>query len=155
MLARRQIEMAVKTVLASNPDSWESVILSRMRPKRQIWPYVMVYSESGNDTPVSVNDPCSYENQFDLVIVAAAKLPSNGDMELIESDLDVMESEIKTKLTQSSLRQTLPQVQSISYIDFNKTIVEEDFDEGIDHGETMIRWRISYSTLEGSPEVLI
>lgn len=153
MHARQQIREAVATVLSRNPVAWkhDSVTQTRIPATRQIWPYLMVFAESETSGQLTVNDPAVYEREVTITVAGMLKMPT--DTSIIEDKMDECAAEIEKKLTQSALRNELQQIQSLTLISTSMEVVQEE--DGIDHGEVITSWRISYSTLEGSPDVLI
>src|SRR5688500_12012197 len=151
MHTRQQIREAVATVLSRTPLAWNSVTQPRVPSTRQIWPYLMVFAESEASSQSTVNDPCVYERELIITVAGMLKMPT--DTSIIEDKIDEVAAEIEQKLTQSALRAELQQIQSLTLVSTSMEVVQEE--DGIDHGEVITSWRISYSTLEGSPEVLI
>ena len=151
--ARQQIREAVARLLAANPIAWKSVTESRIASTRQIWPYLMVFAESDFAEQSTVNDPCIYSREVTISVAGMLKLPGTGDTYTIEDRMDECAAEIETKLTQSALRAELSQVQTLALVSTSMEVILED--DGIDHAEVILQWRIGYSTEEGSPETLI
>ncbi len=151
MHARQQIREAVAAILSRTPVAWKLVTQTRIPSNRQIWPYLMVFSESESSSQSTVNDPCVYERE--LILTVAGMLKMSTDTSIIEDKMDECAAEIEQKLTQSALRAVLEQVKSITLINTIMEVVQEE--DGIDHGEVITSWRISYATLEGSPDTLI
>ncbi len=151
MHARQQIREAVAAILSRTPVAWKLVTQTRIPSNRQIWPYLMVFSESESSSQSTVNDPCVYERE--LILTVAGMLKMSTDTSIIEDKMDECAAEIEQKLTQSALRAELEQVKSITLINTSMEVVQEE--DGIDHGEVITSWRISYATLEGSPDTLI
>ncbi|SEN70941.1 hypothetical protein SAMN05216404_106153 [Nitrosospira multiformis] len=149
--ARQQIREAVAAVLSRNPVPWKTVTKTRIPATMQIWPYLMVFAESESSSQLTVNDPCVYEREVTITVAGMLKLPTNTS--IIEDKMDECAAEIEQKLTQSTLRNELQQIQSLTLISTSMEVVQEE--DGIDHGEVITSWRISYSTLEGSPDTLI
>lgn len=153
--ARGQIRGAVAAILSRNPVAWGQVFKSRVDSKRQVWPYLKVYFASEDADPSTVTDPCIYDNRPVLTVEGMLLLPGTGDTQSIEDKMEAVDAEIKTKLTQSALRQLIPQVQSFAYFNATFDVVYEDFEGGVDHAEVITSWRIGYSTLEGFPATLL
>lgn len=151
--ARQQIREAVASILSSNPIAWGSVTKSRIASTLQIWPYLMVFAESEQSDPTTVNDPCIYGREMTLTVAGMLRLPGTGDTYTIEDKMDAVAAEIETKLTQSALRAVVSQVQSLSLTNTSMEVILED--DGIDHAEVILSWRIGYSTLEGVPGSLL
>lgn len=151
MHARQKIREAVATVLSRNPVAWKSVTQTRIPSTRQIWPYLMVFVESESILSSTVNNPAALDRELILTVAGMLKMPT--DTSIIEDRIDECAEEIEQKLTQSAMRVELAQVKSITLINTSMEVVQEE--DGIDHGEVITSWRISYSTLEGSPDTLI
>lgn len=153
MHARQKIREAVATVLSRNPVVWkhDAVTQTRIPSTRQIWPYLMVFAESETSSQLTVNDPCVYEREVTITVAGMLKMPT--DTSIIEDKMDECAAEIEQKMTQSALRNELSQIQSLTLISTSMEVVQEE--DGIDHGEVITSWRISYATLEGSPDTLI
>lgn len=154
---QQQIRDAVATILKRNPVNWKEVFQTRVDSKRQVWPYLKVYFPDEDAEPSTVNDPCVYSNSPVLIVAAMLLLSGTGDAhtQSIEDKMDDVDAEIKTKLTQSALREIVPKVHSFSYFRTEKDVVYEDFEGGVDHAVVITLWRVSYATLEGSPGSLI
>ncbi len=153
MHARKQVREAVATILSRNPVAWKSVTESRIASTRQNWPYLMVFAESEQSEQTSVNNPCAYGRDMTLSVAGMLKLPGTGDTYTIEDKMDTLAAEIETKLTQTALRAVVPSVLSISLVSTSMEVILED--DGIDHAEVILSYRINYATLEGSPGTLI
>lgn len=153
MHARQKIREAVAAVLSRNPVAWKSVTESRIASTRQIWPYLMVFAESEQSGQTTIGDPCVYGRDLTISVAGMLKLPGTGDTYTIEDKMDAVAAEIETKLTQSALRAEIPQVQSLSLINTSMDVILED--DGIDHADVILSWRVGYSTLEGFPDSLI
>lgn len=109
----------------------------------------MVFVIDEQSSPSTVDDPARYGREMTLSIAGMLRLPGTGDTYTIEDKMDGVAAEIETKLTQSALRTEISQVQSISLANTSMEVVLED--DGIDHAEVILSWRINYSTLEGFP----
>lgn len=152
MHARQTIREAVATVLSSSPVAWGSVIESRIASTRVIWPYLMVFAES-EQAEATFTNPASYMRDLTVTVAGMLRLPGTGDTQTIEDKMDDVAAEIETKLTQTTLRAEVQQIQSLSLTNTSMEVVEEE--DGTMHAEVILSWRISYSTLEGSPGSLL
>ena len=150
--ARQIIREAVATILAATPVAWESVTESRIASTLQIWPYLMVFSESEQSDPSTVNNPCIYDRRMTLTVAGMLRLPGSGDTYTIEDEMDAIASEIETKLTQTALR-AIVQIHSMYLKNTSMDVVIEE--NGIDHAEIIMSYEINYATLEGVPSSLI
>lgn len=151
--ARQQIREAVATILSRNPVAWKSVLKQRMEPDRVLWPYLLVFDTPETSDPSTVSDPCIYAREMTLITKGMLRLPGTGDMQTIEVQMDDLAGEIEVKLTQSTLRASIVQIQSLYLAGTDKDIVERETETGITyHAEVVLSWRISYATEEGSPE---
>lgn len=151
--ARQKIREAVARLLAASPVAWSSVTKSRIASTQQIWPYLMVFAESEQSAQSTQTDPCIYDREVTITVVGMLKLPGTGDTYTIEDRMDAAAAEIESKLTQSALRGTVPSIGALTLAGTSMEVVLED--DGIDHAEVILQWRISYATEEGSPETLI
>jgi hypothetical protein len=113
----------------------------------------MVFAESDSSDPTTVSDPCVYGRELSISIVGMLRLPGTGDTYTVEDRMDEVSAEIETKLTQSALRDSVPQVQSLSLVSTVMEVIEDG--EGNYHAEVTTSWRVGYSTLEGSPGSLL
>lgn len=114
----------------------------------------MVFAVS-EPTQSTVNDPCDYRRELTVIVKGLLKLPGTGDTYTVEDRMDECAAEIETKLTQSALRDEVQQIESFELVNTDIDVVIEDFEGGIDHGEVVTSWRVTYSTEEGSPETFI
>ena len=153
MHSRRTIREAVASILSTTPVAWKSVIESRIASSRVIWPYLMVFAESDSSDPQTVSDPCVYGRELSISIIGMLRLPGTGDKESVEDKMDEVSAEIETKLTQSALRDSVPQIQSLSLVSTVMEVIEDG--EGNYHAEVTLSWRVGYSTLEGYPGSLL
>jgi hypothetical protein len=64
-----------------------------------------------------------------------------------------MAAEIETKLTQTTLRVSVLAVKTISLVATSMNVIIEE--DGIDHAELNMTWRVTYWTAEGLPEAFI
>ena len=151
--ARQQIREAVATILSRSPVAWKTVSKSRIQSTQQIWPYLMVFAESETSEPSTVDEPSRYGRELTVSVVGLLKLPGTGDTYTVEDRMDECAAEIETKLTQSALRTEVAQVQTLALTGTSMEVILED--DGIDHAEVILSWKIGYSTLEGSPDSLI
>jgi hypothetical protein len=151
--ARKQIRDAVGVLLrAGKSPNWNHVISERLLAQRQLWPYVMVYSESDIGDP-NVNNPAAQLRELSLIIRWVDKLPGNNDRYTIEDKMDAAAAEIETRLTTTAMVAQLSLVKQFTLVDTALDVVEVD-DEP-DRAELTLNWQIVYATMEGNPVVLI
>jgi len=148
--ARQQIREAVAKLLAASPVAWSSVTKSRIASTQQKWPYLMVFAESEQSDQSTVNDPCVYSREVTITVAGMLRLPGTGDTQTIEDKMDAVAAEIESKLTQSALRGIVPMIETLTLAGTGMEVIPED--DGIDHAEVILSWRISYATEEGLPE---
>ncbi len=113
----------------------------------------MVFAESEQSEQTTVNNPTVYGREMSLNVAGMLRLPGTGDTYTVEDKMDGLAAEIETKLTQTTLRALVPSVLSISLVNTSMEVILED--DGIDHAEIILSWRIKYSTLEGIPGTLL
>lgn len=152
MHARQQIREAIARLLAANPVAWKSVTESRIASTRQIWPYLMVFADGELSEQIDATDPGVYDRTVTINVAGMLKLPGTGDTYTIEDRMDECAAEIEAKLTQSALRDEVP-IGTVALTSTSMEVILEE--DGIDHGEVILQWRIGYSTLEGFPGSLI
>jgi len=150
---RKTIRSAIATLLATTPSAWSQVVETRIQSSRQIWPYLMVFAESEDSDDTVVNMGGIYSRNLVVSVVGLLRLPGTGDTQTIEDKMDTMAAEIETKLTHTTLSATVSAVKSVSLIASRMDVIIED--DGIDHAELNLSWRVNYYTAEGSPETLI
>lgn len=150
---RQTIREAVATILKATPTNWAVVSESRIQSPRQIWPYLMVFAESEDSDNSVVNMGGIYSRNLIVSVVGLLRLPGTGDTQTIEDRMDTMAAEIETKLTRTALAATVPAVKGLSLIASRMDVILEE--DGIDHAELNLTWRVNYYTAEGSPETLI
>lgn len=150
---RKTIRSAIATLLAASPSAWSQVVETRIQSQRQIWPYLMVFSESEDSDDSVVNLSGIYSRNLIVSVVGLLRLPGTGDTQTIEDKMDTMAAEIETKLTHTTLGAVVSAVKSVSLIASRMDVIIED--DGVDHAELNLSWRVNYYTAEGSPETLI
>ena len=151
--ARQTIREGVATILSANPVSWKSVTETRIPSSRQIWPYLMVFTESDQSTAATVTTPCVYTREVILHVGGMLRLPGTGDTYTAEDKMDSVAAEIETTLTQTTLRAAVSGVESLELQRTTMEIVIEE--DGIDHAEVVLTFKIAYATLEGLPEAFL
>lgn len=150
---RQTIREAVATILRTTPTNWTVVSESRIQTTRQVWPYLMVFAESSADEGLTDTAPKAYNRELTLTVVGLLKLPGSGDTQTVEDKMDVMSAEIETKLTTATLRAVVSGVKILSLVTTSMDVIIEE--DGIDHAELNMTWRVTYQTLEGLPEAFI
>jgi hypothetical protein len=159
MHARNQIIEAMASILSRNPVAWKSVAVTSEPSARQIWPYLMVYPDGDQGDAViniTVSDPAMHDRE--MTVFARGMLKAPTDSTLMQGMVDKCSGEIDKKITQAALRAQLPNSSSMTLAPIAtnwRLVLAEDDPDGIDHIEVFSSWRIGYSVLEGSPEVLI
>lgn len=151
--ARKIIRSAIATILKTSPSNWSSVSESRIQSTRQQWPYLLVFADGETSESMTLTLPMPYERDVTISIVGLLRLPGTGDTYTVEDKMDSLAAEIETKLTTTTLRAAVSRVQSVMLVASKMDVILED--DGIDHAELNQTWQISYSTLEGIPEILI
>lgn len=151
--SRKTIRSAIATILRTTPTNWKSVAESRIESPRQIWPYLMVFAESETSDVAIVNNPSIYERTVNITVAAMLRLPGTGDTITIEDSMDTVAAEIETKLTQDTLRVSVATLKALTLIASSMAVVIED--DGLNHAELNMTWRVMYWTTEGLPETLI
>lgn len=150
---RKTIRSAIATILATTPSAWSQVIETRIQSPRQIWPYLMVFAESEDSDDSVVDLGGIYSRNLLVSVVGLLRLPGTGDTQTIEDKMDTMAAEIETKLTYTALKTTVSAVQGLTLIASRMDVILEE--DGVDHAELNLTWRVNYYTAEGSPETLI
>lgn len=150
---RKTIRSAIAAILATTPTAWSQIVQTRIQSQRQIWPYLMVFAESESSDDSVVDLGGIYDRSLLVSVVGLLKLPGTGDTQTIEDKMDTMAAEIETKLTHTSLMASVSAVHGISLIATSMDVIIEE--DGIDHAELNLTWRVNYYTAEGSPETLI
>ena len=151
--ARKTIRSAIAAILETNPSSWSSVSESRIQSTRQIWPYVMVFSEADAAEALLIHPTNVYERVLSISIVGLLRLPGSGDTYTIEDKMDELAAEVETKLTRTALKTAVPKIHSLVLESTSMNVVIEP--DGVDHGEVHMAWKVSYANAEGAPSVLI
>ena len=151
---RQQVREAVATVLSATPTAWNIVVESRVQSTRQIWPYLMVYSDGDTAEAISIDDPVIYERTCRIVIVGMLRMPSAGEVETIEDRMDELSLEIETKLTNSALRAQLAKIQSLTMNSTTLEVIVTD-DDIIDHAEVTMTYDVVCANAENAPSTLI
>lgn len=150
---RKEIRSAIATILRATPTAWKSVAESRIESQRQIWPYLMVFAESETSEADVVNNPSIYGRTVNITVAGMLRLPGTGDTITIEDSMDTMAAEIETKLTQTTLRASVTTLKSLELVSSSMAVIIEE--DGINHAELNMTWRVIYWTTEGLPETLI
>lgn len=154
--ARQQIREGFETLLKTAPlTSWKSVQPQRIASTRQIWPYMMVFSENDKVETMNENQPAVYLRTVKITTIGMLRLPSNNDKQTIEDKMDALALDIETRITFAALIAVPLRVQSLVLIDTEMELVANPIDETIDHAEVMHTWEVGYATLEGAPQTLL
>jgi|SRR3990170_3310220 len=151
--ARKTIRSAIAAILNTSPVTWSAVTESRIESQRQIWPYLMVFAESEVSDIAAVNNPSIYSRTVNITVAGMLRLPGTSDTYTVEDKMDTMAAEIETKLTQTIMRAIVSAVQSIHLVSTAMNVIIEE--DGIDHAELNMTWRVTYWIAEGLPEVFI
>lgn len=152
MHGRKQIRDAVAALLNVSPVNWQLVTPSRIASSRQVWPYVMVFSDGETSESITVNEPYVSLRSLSIAVVGFLRLPGTGDTQSVEDRMDALAEEVETKLKSSALRAVVA-VKSCSLISTVMDVFLEE--ESIDHAEIKMVYEVVYTTLDGFPEVLI
>ena len=151
--ARTQIRDEAIALLRYEKISWSAALAGRIEPSRQMWPYLLVYSDSDKVIGHTVDAPMYLEREMSLNIVGKLKMPGNCDGESIENSMDALAAKVEEILTSNSMREGMNTVTlSLASIDTNLMVTDED---KVDHGEVHMVFTVEYQTMEGEPEVLI
>jgi hypothetical protein len=151
--ARNTIRSAIAAILSAAPTAWSSVSESRIQSSRQIWPYVMVFTDDDSSDALLIHPTNIYERNLSVSVVGLLRLPGTGDTYTIEDKMDDLAAEVETTLTRASLKVVVPKIQSLVLKSTSMNVVIEP--DGVDHGEVHMNWEVSYATAEGAPSVLI
>lgn len=152
---RTQIKDAIATILdAGTHASWYITNKTRITPKRQNWPFLMVYSTGDNCEVLSVLNPTIYRRTVNITIVGMIRLSGNGDTETVENTIDTMALDIETRMTNTALRAVIPAYESMALISTSSEVVVTE-DDVIDHAELTMVYEVVCATDESSPAVLI
>lgn len=155
--SRQRIREAIAGLLdAGAPVTWTCVEESRVPSRRQIWPYLMLYSDGEASGPVSDVDASVIERDVSIIIVGMLRLPGTGDTQTIEDKMDTMAAEIETRLAFATLQAVsgMTELKSIFLNSTEITLIATD-DDTIDHAELTMSWTARYYTFDALPEVLI
>lgn len=152
MHAREQIINAVVSLLNASPVSWQLVTPSRIASTRQIWPYLMVFSDGETSGPITVTVSMVSQRSLTVAVVGLLRLPGTGDTQTVEDRMDTLAEEVETKLTTAAVR-GLVAINSCSLVSTVMDVfIEED---SVDHAEIKMVYNIVYTTLDGQPSTLI
>ena len=155
MHARQQIRKAIVALLApASAGTWKIVRDSRIESQRQVGNYLMVYVDSEPVEKVTIHSASPYERFASVNITGMLRMPGNTDTENIEDKMDAMAAEIEAALTNDALHVLLPNVGSIA-LQSTDMVVTVDDEEKPQRAELHQVWQVSYSTMEGQPEVFI
>ena len=152
--ARQQIREAVATLLKVSPATWGPVFETRIPSSRAVLPYLMVFSDGESADQISVNSPCVYLRDLNLVVAGRLRLPGNNDTETIEDRMDALAAEVETKLGFSSLLTTLSQLKSIRLTSTEMNVIVNE-DDAPQYAEVTLAFVAQYATTEAAPTVLI
>jgi hypothetical protein len=150
--ARQQVRDAVVTILNTTPASYNRAYNTRIQPMQQVWPYVMVWTESETITDRVINHGGSQMREMSLTIEARLQLPQR-ETEVMETRMDTVAAEIETKLKLLSIQTALVKVTSC-YLTDTRMELAVDQDDVPSYGAVVMNWLIGYTTNEGSPETL-
>ena len=140
-------------LLSASPINWTGVYSQRTPPQREVWPYVMVYSEAESGTQEIIGLPGIYLRELTIVTVGKSQIIQDYH-DKIENTLDTIAAEIETKLTTATLQASsgMANIKSLALID---TMIDTVIDDsGPRYGYIVLTWRIQYMTAEGIPATL-
>ncbi len=152
--ARQVIREKAALLLATTPTTWVSVLETRVPTKRQVYPYLMVYSDGEAVDNLTEDDPTVLQRDMNIVIVGMLRMPGGHETITIEDKLDAVAAEIETKLDFAALQAVVPKLHGL-FLNSTEMSVVVTPDEQIDHAEIIQVWTARYYTLDGAPEVLI
>ena len=151
--ARQQVRDAVVTILNTAPTSYNRAYNTRIQPMQQVWPYLMVWTDSETITDRVIHNGGSQMREMSLTIEARLQLPQR-ETEVLETRMDTVAAEIETKLKLLSLQTALAKVTSC-YLTDTRMELAVDQDDVPSFGAVVMNWLIGYTTNEGSPETLV
>ncbi|MCP4141629.1 MAG: hypothetical protein GY755_15370, partial [Chloroflexi bacterium] len=121
--ARKQIRVAVESLLSDSPVNWQRVFDSRLSPQRDVLPYLNFYVESEVTQPQTIHPGFIQSRVMALVINGRTRIV---DGEEIENALDTMAEEIEQKITFDSLNALLGGKLKSIYLDSSASSFVED-----------------------------
>lgn len=150
--AREQIIDAVVVLLRQSPVNWQLVTPSRIASVRQIWPYLMVFSDGETSAPITVTQPMVSQRSLSVTVAGQLRLPGTGDTQTVEERMDILAEEVEIKLTAAAVR-GLVAINSCSLASTVMDVFIEE--ESVDRAEIKMVYNIVYTTLDGQPSTLI
>lgn len=150
--AREQIIDAVVVLLRQSPVNWQLVTPSRIASVRQIWPYLMVFSDGETSAPITVTQPMVSQRSLSVTVAGQLRLPGTGDTQTVEERMDTLAEEVEIKLTAAAVR-GLVAINSCSLVSTVMDVFIEE--ESVDRAEIKMVYNIVYTTLDGQPSTLI
>jgi len=153
MHAREQVRAAVLALLNTSPVAYRRAYSTRIAPQTQVWPYVMMWTESEAITERTIHPGAIMVREMNLTVEGRVQLPQRETEEL-ETRMDDVAMEIENKLTMTALQTALSTVDSISLVDTRMELAV-DQDDVPSFGAVVLNYIISYATIDGLPETLI
>ena len=151
--ARQQVRDALVTLLNSAPSSYRRAYNTRIPPMQQVWPYLLVWTDSETVTEQTIHPSSLQLRDMNLAIEARVQLPQR-ETEVLETRMDTVAAEIETKLKLSTMQTSLAHVTNFVLTDTRMELAV-DQDDVPAYGAITLNYVISYTTVEGSPETLV
>jgi hypothetical protein len=150
--ARQQVRESAGTLLsASVAGLWNHVFETRIKPARDIYPFLMVYVDSEESTPELIHAPTLVSRDMLLSVRAYLKIT---DDEGVEDAMDAVAVEIESLLTQTALNTQLS--GKLKSLALQSTAMAVDTDENERTSALLsLDWQVRVFTLEGQSETLI
>ena len=151
--ARQQVRDALVTLLNATPSSYRRAYNTRIPPMQQVWPYLLVWTDSETVTEQTIHPSSLQLRDMNLAIEARVQLPQR-ETEVLETRMDTVAAEIETKLKLSTMQTSLAHITDFVLTDTRMELAV-DQDDVPAYGAITLNYVISYTTVEGSPETLV
>ena len=144
--ARQQVRDALVTLLNSAPSSYRRAYNTRIPPMQQVWPYLLVWTDSETVTEQTIHPSSLQLRDMNLAIEARVQLPQR-ETEVLETRMDTVAAEIETKLKLSTMQTSLAHITNFVLTDTRMELAV-DQDDVPAYGAITLNYVISYTTVE-------
>lgn len=147
---RKQIRDAVGALLSASTEI-DAVFKTQIKPARDIWRIALVYTKSEQSEALVIHPTQLIERVVGLTVKVFQKFTDDED---VEDYLDVIASDVETRLTYSALNSALSGNLKSIVLTSSDSDIEEDENQRTAAVLTL-EWEVRIHTVEGSPETMI
>lgn len=149
---RQTVREAFAALLdASAANLWTTVLETRIKPARDIMPFLMVYTESETTDAILIHGPTQYDRSIQITTKAYINI---SDDEQVENRMDAIAAEIEMLITQATMNTQLSNKCKSIALTSTDLSIETDENERTAAIVTL-DWLVRVFTVEGDAETLI